>query len=48
MGGGQICEGPNALGADVGELSGHLTPLPIGPVCLVSQGRFEEPVHCRC
>jgi len=26
-----------------GELSGHLKPLLIGPVCLVSHGRFEEP-----
>jgi len=27
------------------ELSGRLTPLLIGPVCLVSQRRFEEPVR---
>jgi len=28
-----------------GGLFGHLTPLLIEPVSLVSQGRFEEPVH---
>ena len=33
------------LNVEVGGLCGHLTPLLIGPVCLVSQGRFEEPVR---